>query len=272
MVDCKKAILATEDVTEAFEWLRKKGLARAAKMAHRAANEGLVAFRVNEAKTVGCLVEVNSETDFVARNDLFQSFTDSLTQSLLQDRDMVMTPDGERSPTEAAAQLSATVGERVSIGRTAFVKGDAVAGYAHNALTPHMGRTAALVGLNASSVDEALLGAAKRVAMHVVAARPAYLTSADVPKDVLDREKDVVLAQLQEESKKPKPPHILEKILLGKLSKFADDRSLATQISVVDDSKRSITDLLHDDFNASLSAFACFQVGDSSDDDSSSSE
>lgn len=272
MVDCKKAIMATADVGEAFEWLRRKGLSRAAKFAERVATEGLVAFRVNDERTLGCIVEVNSETDFVARNALFREFAETVASAAAKSGSpaasfdlsgMVLeTKEGERTAAEAAASVSGMVGERVSIGRFASVEGDLVSGYAHGAQSPYLGTTASLVAVKAPKIDDALLQALNRTAMHVVAARPLFLRPDDIPQDLIDKETDIIKDQLKDQLSN-KPENIIQKVIQGKLTKFANERALATQVSLVEEGpKRTIDAILQDDFHAHLNAFEYLKIGE----------
>lgn len=271
MTDCKKAVAATASLDEAFEWLRKKGLSRAAKMADRVAEQGLVALQLNASRTLGCLVEVRSETDFVARNELFQAFSRSVAAAALQAAErgdgldvLGQLPVDGGTAEAAAVALSATVGEKVSVHRAAVVGAPdcLVAGYAHNAYSSGLGTHAALVAVRnltqAPFVDGAA-DVAKRVAMHVVAATPTYLDPTCVPQAVLDAETEVLRAQVADMGKKPE--HIVAKIMQAKLDKFVAEKCLTTQISVVEEGKRSIATVLEADAGLEVAAFARILAG-----------
>ncbi|KAJ8610021.1 hypothetical protein CTAYLR_006650 [Chrysophaeum taylorii] len=288
MADCKNAVMATASLEEAFEWLRKKGLSRAAKMADRVAEQGLVALRVNASRTLGCIVEVRSETDFVARNELFQarlrfspleaaeggtlptqaSLTTKAAEvdaEALRELSLEAKDGTKRSTADAAVALSATVGEKVTLRRAAIVgsRDSLVAGYTHNTLATGLGSHAALVAVRslsgASLADiQSMAEAAKRVAMHVVAAKPSYLDGSCVPEADLDAERAILQEQVASMNK---PENIVAKILGSKLDKFVAERSLSTQLSVVDEGKRTIAKILKDDFGLELESYALLVAG-----------
>lgn len=276
MADCKNAVKATTSLEEAFEWLRKKGLSRAAKLADRVAEQGLVSFRINDAQSMGCLVEVRSETDFVARNQLFQDFSQGLASAALESAAKGDIDPKTRSfaadlgqlkidgvpAIDAAIALSAKVGEKVTLGRAAIVGGDdlVVSGYAHGALAPGLGTHSSLVALSGdiSSRDEAA-SAAKRVAMHVVAARPLYLDPSCVSQEDLEAERAILQEQVANMGDKPE--HVVEKIMKSKLDKFVNERALSAQVSVVEEGKRTVAQLLKADYKLDLHSYAAYKTG-----------
>eukprot|EP00629_Pelagomonadales_sp_RCC1024_P001171 CAMPEP_0119265202 /NCGR_PEP_ID=MMETSP1329-20130426/4076_1 /TAXON_ID=114041 /ORGANISM="Genus nov. species nov., Strain RCC1024" /LENGTH=288 /DNA_ID=CAMNT_0007265013 /DNA_START=147 /DNA_END=1009 /DNA_ORIENTATION=- len=264
LMDCKAAVEATSSLEEALEWLRKKGMSRAAKLSARVAEHGLVAARAGGG--AGVLLEVNSETDFVARNAEFQKFVADLAASALEHRGTLeTTPDAARGSSlvagdallglpladgvlcgDAATQLSAHVGERVVVRRAGLVSGDVVGAYVHLTdakLNPGAGLAAAIVAVTApgaAAEAAALDDVVKKAAMHCVAARPAALSVDTLPAGALAAERAV----LEEQVPAGKPPEIVEKILAGRLKKFAEEQCFASQAHVVEGGKDSVAKVL----------------------------
>lgn len=265
LIDCKAAVEATTSLDEAFTWLREKGASRAAKLETRTVAHGLVAARVAGGR--GCLVEVNSETDFVARNAAFQRFVSDLADSALRNfatlasterdaggaalvgGDALRALDLAGTPVaEAVLALSAHVGERIDVRRCALVEGAVVSAYAHNG-TGNAGTAAGVVALDGGDDD---LG--RKLAMHCVAARPVAIDVKGLPPSLLDAERAILEAQLADS---PKPAAIVEKILQGQLAKFCEERTLLTQVHVVE-GKASVGKVLR---GTEVQNFAVFHVG-----------
>jgi len=228
MMECKKALAAHNgEIDAAMEHLRKTGLAKADKKADRVAAEGRIVVATGADSAV--LVEVNSETDFVAKDENFVSFTDATAQAALASGatdvavlKSVKLPDGS-TVEEARAALIAKVGENVQVRRMArVVNGQNVGSYVHN------GRIGVLVDLKGGSPE-----LAKGVAMHVAAMDPKYLSAADAPADFVAKEKEIALAQMSDKDKE-KPAAIQEKIVAGKLNKILSEVSLTGQAYVLD--------------------------------------
>ncbi|MDD5586452.1 MAG: translation elongation factor Ts, partial [Alphaproteobacteria bacterium] len=242
MMDCKKALTETSgDMEAAVDWLRKKGLSAAAKKAGRAAAEGLVVVSSTGGKAV--MVEVNAETDFVARNDAFQAFALQSARLALEsgaDLEKLKTlsyPGTGRNVQDELTNLIATVGENMNLRRVAHlsVSQGIVASYVHNALAPNLGKIGVLVALESSS-DPAKLGElGKQLAMHVAAARPEALTIQDVDAKALDRERNVLADQARASGK---PEEIIAKMVEGRLRKYYEDVVLMEQVYVVDGESR----------------------------------
>ena len=266
LVDCKAAVEATAGLEEAFQWLREKGASRAAKLETRTAAHGLVAARAADGR--GCLVEVNSETDFVARNAEFQRFVRDLADAALRNFASLASPQRDAGGaalvqgdalkaldlqgtlvTDAALALSAHVGERIDVRRCALVEGAAVSAYAHNG-ADGAGTSAGVVALDGGDDD-----VGRQLAMHCVAARPLAIDVDGLPASLLDAERVILEAQLADSAK---PADVVEKILNGKLNKFAQERALLTQVHVVD-GKKAVQKVLK---NATVGAFAVFSVGE----------
>ena len=248
MMDCKKALTeAAGDLEAAVDWLRKKGLAAAAKKAGRVASQGLVAVKVDGKK--GAAVEVNSETDFVARNELFQNFVAEAAVAALDangDIEKLKTLTLASSGKDVAGTLTdliAKIGENMSLRRTAeiSVEDGVVVAYVHNAAAEGMGKIGTLIALESKGDKAALEELAKHLAMHVAAAAPVCLNIADVPADMDAREKAVVEEQIKEEQAKTgkvKPAEVIEKMLIGRIRKFHEEIVLNEQFYIMDDKKK----------------------------------
>lgn len=239
IVDCKKALEeAGGDLEKAVEILRKKGIAKAAKRTDRDASEGIIAVSVNADATEGYMVEVNSETDFVARNEKFQEFTNKVLEVVAQnqpaDLDALMSlPFEESSVKESLDALSGVIGEKLDIKRSAVLKGASVAAYSHLG-----GRMGVLVALDQADKNDLALD----VAMQVAAANPKYITSAEVSVEELEKEKEIAREILIKEGK---PADMVEKILEGKMSKYYSEVCLVDQEYIKDD-KKKVKDILGD--------------------------
>ncbi len=238
MMDCKKALAESGgDIEQAVDWLRKKGLAAAAKRAGRAASQGLVSLMVE--KTRGAVVEVNSETDFVARNQTFQEFVKTATQVALQAGGDVEAlkkapyPGSPRSVEAELTELIAKIGENMSLRRSAIieVRNGVVGAYVHSSLTQGMGKIGVLVGLESQGDVAKLEQLGKQIAMHVAAASPAAVSRADVDPALLEREKNVLADQARASGK---PENIIEKMVEGRLRKFYEEVCLLEQVYVMD--------------------------------------
>ena len=241
MMDCKKALNeANGDMEAAVDWLRKKGLSAAAKKAGRVAAEGLIA--VVSTGTKAAVVEVNAETDFVARNDHFQAFALQAAQLALDTNADIEALKNAAHPNggtvqEVLTNLVATVGENMSLRRAAqlSVSQGVVASYVHNALAPNLGKIGVLVALESAAPVAKLLELGKQIAMHVAAARPDALSIADVDTKALDRERNVLADQARASGK---PEEIIAKMVEGRLRKYYEEVVLLEQIYVVDGESR----------------------------------
>jgi elongation factor Ts len=240
MMDCKSALAATEgDIEAAVDWLRKKGLSKAAKKADRVAAEGLVG--VDAAGKSGAVVEVNSETDFVARNEQFQDMVvkiASLAGNADGDVDKLLAmkfPGKDVTVAEHVQEMIATIGENMSVRRTIALKvSDGVVGsYVHSQVAPGLGKIGVLVALESSGKNAAELEELGRmIAMHIAATNPVALDIDGVPPETLEREKSILA-----DKNKGKPPQVMEKILTGGLKTYAKENCLLDQAFVHDPSK-----------------------------------
>jgi elongation factor Ts len=236
MMDCKAALGETNgDVEAAIDWLRKKGLKKAAKKAGRVAAEGLVGVAVGG--DTGALVEVNSETDFVARNDQFKEFVKNAAEIALEiDGDLeklLAKPMGNATVQDELTGLIAKIGENMSVRRVAAlaVKPGVVASYVHNASSPELGKIGVLVGLKSEGDTAKLSAFGKQLAMHVAAAAPLALTPEHLSADVIERERNV---QRELAKQSGKPDNVVDKMIEGRMRKFYEESVLMSQIFVID--------------------------------------
>jgi elongation factor Ts len=237
MVDCKKALdEAGNDLNKAVEILRKKGISKAAKRTDREANEGVVKVGTNDAKTEAYILEINSETDFVSRNEKFLSLADEIfnlikTQKPADLAALLALPMANGSVADNLANLSGTIGEKMGIKRFEVISGATVAAYSHLG-----GRLGVLVALD-KPAQETL---AADIAMQVAAANPKYLIPSEVASEEMDKEKEIYRAQLLKEGK---PENMVDKIVEGKMGKYYSEVCLTEQEYIKDD-KKKIKDIL----------------------------
>ncbi|WIV52101.1 translation elongation factor Ts [Marivivens sp. LCG002] len=227
MMDAKKALTETDgDMEAAVDWLRTKGLAKAAKKSGRTAAEGLVAVAVNGG--VGVAVEINSETDFVAKNGEFQSMVASIAGAAVNVADVDALKAAEINGTAVETVLTnaiAKIGENMTLRRMARLEGETVVTYVHNAAADGMGKIGVLVAMNGG--DEAF---GRQVAMHIAAANPASLSEADLDPAVVEKEKQVQMDIARESGK---PEAVIEKMIVGRMAKFVAESTLLGQAFVV---------------------------------------
>ncbi|WP_209503939.1 MULTISPECIES: translation elongation factor Ts [unclassified Ruegeria] len=227
MMDAKKALTETGgNMDDAVDWLRTKGLAKAAKKSGRTAAEGLVAVHVSGGN--GVAVEVNSETDFVAKNAEFQEMVGKIANAAegVDNIEALLAADlGGKSVADTLTDKIATIGENMSVRRMAKLSGDTVVSYVHNAATNGMGKIGVLVAL--SGGDEAI---GKQVAMHIAAVNPAALSEADMDPAIVEKEKQVQMDIARESGK---PEQVIEKMIEGRMKKFVAESTLLSQQFVV---------------------------------------
>jgi elongation factor Ts len=241
MMDCKRALGDTGgDIETAVDWLRKKGLAAAAKKAGRVAADGLVGVAARGA--AGAVVEVNSETDFVARNELFQAFVRAVAALAVSNGDVEALkqapyPGTGRTVAEELTELVGRIGENLVLRRAQrlAVGQGFVASYVHNSLAPGLGKMGVLVALESEATGEAVETLGRQLAMHVAAANPLYLDSSAVPASALDRERAVLREQAQGSGK---TEAIVERMVEGRLRKFYEEVVLLDQVFVIDGETR----------------------------------
>jgi elongation factor Ts len=238
MMDCKKALTESDgDLAAAADWLRQKGLSAAAKKSGRVASEGLVGVAVSG--TAAALVEVNSETDFVARNDTFKDFVGTVAELAIgTDGDIdglngAAYPGGERNVGEELTQLIATIGENMNLRRAATLSVDegAVGSYLHNAEAANLGKIGVIVALKSSGDADALAAFGKQVAMHIAAAQPQAITQEELDPAVVEHERNFLIDQAKESGR---PDNIIEKMVEGRMRKFFEESVLLSQTWVID--------------------------------------
>lgn len=238
MMDCKKALNENNgDMEAAIDWLRTKGLAAAAKKAGRTAAEGLIGVTV--VGTRGALVEVNSETDFVAKNELFQGFVRTVTEiaaGLGSDVEALLAasyPESDGSVHDKLTQNIATIGEHQTLRRASIVEVSqgVVTSYVHNAAVSGMGKIGVLVGLESAAGADVLEPLGKQIAMHIAAANPLALDETGLDQTLVERERAIAR---EKAAASGKPAEIIEKMIEGGVRKFAQENALLTQVFVID--------------------------------------
>lgn len=242
MLDCKKALTEAQcDMDAAVDWLRTKGLASAAKKASRVAAEGLVAVAVEGNKAA--VVEVNSETDFVAKNDLFQELvTDAATVALKCEGDVcamesVHCPKCDKTFKERLTDLIAKIGENMNLRRAKAlnVNDGVISTYVHNAAAPNLGKIGVLVALESKGDKDQLAELGKMIAMHIAASAPLFKTISEVDNSALEREKAIFAEQAAASGK---PANIVEKMVEGRVRKYYDEVVLEEQAFIMDTDKK----------------------------------
>jgi len=264
MMDCKKALVESDgDMEAAIDWLRKKGLSAAAKKSGRAAAEGLVG--VATGPQVGGMVEVNAETDFIARNETFQHFVSELAGLVLSIGDDVEKlktatfPGTSHSVQDQLTHMIATIGENMTIRRAKrlVVANGAVATYIHNAVKPGLGKIGVLVALEGSSEINVLEQLGRQIGMHVAATKPEALDASSVDPSALERERRVLTEQAQASGK---PPAVIEKMVEGRIRKYYEEVVLLEQVWVHDGETR-VKEVVKK-AGGKLTGFARFQLGE----------
>ncbi|MBT3239073.1 MAG: elongation factor Ts [Rhodospirillaceae bacterium] len=269
MMDCKKALSETNgNLEEAVDWLRTKGIAGAAKKSGRIASEGLVGVVVDGNR--GATVEVNSETDFVARNDEFQGFVTDVSKLALDAGDIDALKAASYPGTDANVEtrltdMIATIGENMNLRRveTLSVDNGVVVSYVHNAINSGLGKIGVLVGLSSDVGADKLEPLGKQLAMHVAAANPQSVSRDDLDPDTLERERQVLIEQARESGK---PEEIIEKMIEGRIRKFFEEVCLLDQTYVIDGESK-VSKVLEDASkelggDVALSGFVRFALGE----------
>ena len=255
MMDCKQALAATDgDMEKAVEWLRKKGLGAAAKKADKVAAEGVIAIKKDGNKAI--MLEINSQTDFVAKNEKFQNFVNEVLEHVFANdfnsvEEILESSINGQPFNEYLALQIATIGENLVVRRYAKVVSDGSLGtYVHA-----NSKVGVIVASDAKGVEDML----KNIAMHAAAMNPKYLNEAAVPADVIEKEREIAKEQLIKEGK---PEAILDKILPGKIKKFMQDNTLENQKFVMDD-KISVAEALKQaNPDAKLTDYVRFELGE----------
>ena len=268
MMDCKKALAETNgDMDAAIDWLRTKGLAAAAKKSGRVAAEGLVALSVDGNR--GAMIELNSETDFVSRNEEFQQFASTLAKLALDAADLdalkaMDYPETGRNVADELTQKIATIGENMTLRRMNKVEvaEGSVVPYMHNSVAEGLGRIGVLVGLQSSASADVLTPLGKQLAMHIAATSPASLSVEDLDADMVAREREVLIEQAKASGK---PQEIAEKMVEGRMRKYYQEVVLLEQTFVIDGESRvgDVVAKAGKDAGAdiSMAAYAQFNLG-----------
>jgi elongation factor Ts len=263
MMDCKKALTESNgDIQGAIDWLRKKGLSAAAKKSGRVAAEGLVGVALAPGKVA--MVEINAETDFVARNEAFQAFVETVAKLALTTGEDVEAlkaaayPGTGRNVADEIVHLVATIGENMTVRRVAVidVPGGVASAYMHGALKPGLGKIGVIVGLEGNT-GEAIEMLGKQIGMHVAATRPDALTVAEVDPAALEREKNVLSDQARASGK---PEAIIEKMVEGRVKKFYEDVVLLEQVWVHDGESK--VKAVVEKAGAKITRFVRFHLGE----------
>jgi len=270
MMDCKNALQENDgNIDAAIDWLRKKGLSKAAKKSSRVAAEGLVA--VSVAGTESAIIEMNSETDFVGRNEQFQDLvrdvasialkSDGTVAGILAANSSVSGKAVEATITDAVA----TIGENMTLRRAAklSVSQGVVASYVHNSVAPNLGKIGVLVGMESSGDAEKLAALGKQIAMHIAASSPLALGPDDLDPSVVERERNVLIEQAKASGK---PDGVVEKMVEGRIRKFYEEVTLLKQTFVIDPDvtvEGALERLAKEiGVDVKLSSFVSFKVGE----------
>jgi elongation factor Ts len=266
MMDCKKALAeCSGDIAQAADWLRKKGIAAAAKKGSRVAAEGLIALQVDTQNA--CIVEINSETDFVAKNESFKELASSVLDSITgssTDNVAELVING-KSCQEAITNSISVIGENIQLRRFARVTQESgfIASYLHNSVSDYLGRIGVLISINCDKItDEArLLG--KQIAMHIAASKPVAAKAEDVPADLVAKEREIFIDQAKSSGK---PAEIIEKMVEGRVRKYYQEVVLVEQPFVID-GKTPIKDIISNfekshNCKFTIDNFVCYEVGE----------
>ena len=247
MMDCKKALIETDGrLEDAVDWLRKQGLSAVAKKSNRVAAEGLIGITIKDNS--GAMIEINSETDFVARNDLFQNFVKTCSELVLSsknDIDVLQNlpfPNANRSVSEELINNIATIGENMNIRRAEYleVSKGVLISYVHNSVAEGLGRLGVLVALETGVQNNDVKEIGKQIAMHIAATSPKSVNIEDLDPEVVERERQVLIDQAMSSGK---PKEIAEKMVQGRMHKFFQEVVLNEQVSVID-GETKIKDLI----------------------------
>ena len=247
MMDCKKALLETKgNMEDAIDWLRKQGLSTVAKKSSRVAAEGLIGVSINDLK--GAMIEINSETDFVARNELFQKFVKTCSNLVLTTKADVNAmkdlpfPGSDKSVEQELSNNIATIGENMNIRRAEYleVTEGVLVSYIHNKVTDDLGKLGVIVAIESKADKNQLKDIGKQIAMHIAATSPKSLNVDDLDNNLVEREKEVLIDQAISSGK---PKEIAEKIVQGRMQKFFQEVVLNEQVSVID-GETKIKDLI----------------------------
>lgn len=245
IADCNKALAAcNNNLEDSVDWLRKKGLSSAAKKSARTATEGLIVINNNEK--LACIAEINSETDFVARNAEFQKLVLQIGEAGLNVKNNDNFVEEVKSISNIGEEITnkiAVIGENIMLrrGKTISLNGEGlIVSYVHNVIAPNLGKIGVLIALKSEADKDALQELGKQIAMHIAASKPEFLNRESVPAERLARERDVLIEQAKTSSK---PQNIIDKMIEGRIKKFYEEICLLDQVFVMDTDKK-ISDVL----------------------------
>ena len=269
MMNCKKALVKSAgDLEGAIDWLRSSGLAAAAKKANRIAAEGLVAVKVSDSS--GVVIEINAETDFVARNDEFKEFVNevaclALTSGANSADLLTSLMDNGETVSDTINTLIAKIGENIKIRRVEFlkIKKGIICSYIHNSIAPGLGKIGVLVAIESEGEKAALEMFGRQIAMHIAATSPRWGSIKEVPENELEREKMILMEQAKISGK---PEKIIEKMVEGRIGKFFSEFVLLEQISVIDNETKIFKAVEKAEFECGaplkISGFQRFSLGE----------
>jgi len=238
IVDCKKTLEESNgDIEKAIEFLRKKGISKAAKRVGREASEGIIKIRINDSKTEGFMIKLNSETDFVAKNEKFQNFAEKVLDIIIEKKpenldNLLETPMESGTIKEELESLSGIIGEKMTLSDFTMISGQTVSGYSHLD-----GKIGVLVALNKENQSDL----ATDIAMQIAATNPSYKLPEEVPTEELEKEKIIYKEQLLKEEK---PENIIENILKGKVEKYYSENCLIKQ-EFIKEEKKTVEEILN---------------------------
>ena len=269
MMDCKKALDETNDIEKAVEWLRKKGINTAQKKSERSATDGLITIKIED--NTGVILEINSETDFVAKNEHFQEFCENIStlcvKNKIQNIDDLFESSFENSDNNVKVELTnliSKLGENIVIKKLKLVNDPKLKlqKYLHNSVSENSGKLGVLLSFNVKEINSNVSDLSKQICMHIAATEPKSIDIASLDNSLISKERDIYKDQLQSSGK---PDDIVEKIIDGKIKKFYEDVCLLEQLFVIDN-KKKIKDIISEfnknnnlDFN--INNYLIFKLG-----------
>jgi len=269
MMDCKKALVETKgNVEEAIDWLRKKGISGADKKSSRVAAEGVIAISSSENSI--SLLEINSETDFVSKNPDFQNFVRNVSNIALNSGTDIealknANYDGNKSVSQVLTELIAKIGENIVLRRTNLIKSDnsVFSHYIHGQVAEGMGKIGVVISIESNGDKTKIHNFGKQLSMHIAAAKPIAVSAEDVDKNIIDRERNILIEQAKDSGKSD---NIIEKMVEGRISKFFSDITLLDQIWVID-GERKVSKIIKDtekelNCNIKINEFKCYILGE----------
>jgi elongation factor Ts len=271
MMDCKNALTENNgDIESSVDWLRTKGLAKAAKKSGRVASEGLIAISSSESFSV--IVEVNSETDFVARNESFQDVANTISQlgllsSNIDDLKIQKIENKDVNVEEYITEMISSIGENINLRRMVRFESSNtnIASYIHGQVSEGLGKIGVMVNLKSTINNEVVNELGKKIAMHIAATNPLSISIDDIPSDTLERERNILIEEARESGK---PEEIIEKMIEGRLKKFYQESVLLEQTYVIDGESKVADVLKSLDSPVEIIDFVRYELGEGIEKDS----